>query len=341
MRAAMFNGLNRPITIDTLADPRPGPGDLLIQVRRCGVCGSDISMTGDGPMCLPLGRFGHEYAGEVAEVGRDVEGVKVGDRIAALPAAPCGACEGCRSNNPMLCERASYLVGGFGEYMVIPPVAARPLPKSLSFTDGALVEPMTCGLHALNLVRATKGDRVLVIGAGAMALSVVYWARMRGASKIAVLSRSAHRTDALMNMGADVILGFDPDDQAKISEHLGGPPNIVAEAVGKLGMLDLAFKHVAPRGAVISMGMCQQGEPVSPATWSRKEITLYFPRAYTIAEFEETARSFDAGKIRPDIMVSHSIALEDLPATMDAMRSGKMKSLKVHVDPTLKPATVG
>ena len=225
--------------------------------------------------------------------------------------------------------------------MVIPPVAAKPLPHSLSFTDGALVEPMTCGLHALNLARSTGGERVLVIGAGAMALSVVYWARMRGAAKIAVLSRSAHRTDVLMNMGADIVLSFDADDQAKITEHLGGPPDIVAEAVGKARMLDLAFKHVGPRGAVLSMGMCQHGEPIVPIAWSRKEVSLYFPRAYTVDEFEATARAFDAGKIRPDVMVSHTIALEELPAAMDAMRSGKMKTLKVHVDPTLAPDKVG
>jgi (R,R)-butanediol dehydrogenase/meso-butanediol dehydrogenase/diacetyl reductase len=314
---------------------------VLIKVRRCGICGSDISMTGGGPQALPLGRFGHEYAGEVVEVGRDVETVKVGDRIAALPAAPCGACEGCRSGNPLFCEKASYLVGGFGEYMIIPPVAVKPLPKSLSFTDGALVEPMTCGLHALNLARAAGGERVLVLGAGAMALSVVYWARLRGAAKIAVLSRSAHRQDVLMSMGADVVLSFDADDQAKIAEHLGGPPNIVAEAVGKQGMLELAFKHVATCGAVLSMGMCQHGEPIVPVAWSRKEVALYFPRAYTVHEFEQTARAFDAGKIRPDVMVSHTIALEDLPDTMEAMRSGKMKTLKVHVDPTLRPGASG
>ena len=107
MRAAMFNGPGRPITIETVADPEPGPGELLVKVARCGICGSDISMTSPAPMNLPLGRFGHEWAGEIVEVGRDVEGRKPGDRIASLPAARCGACAGCRSGNPLFCERSA------------------------------------------------------------------------------------------------------------------------------------------------------------------------------------------------------------------------------------------
>lgn len=333
MRAAMFNGPGRPITIETVADPQPGPGELLVRVARCGICGSDVSMSGDGPMNLPLGRFGHEWAGEIVEVGREVEGWKVGDRIAGLPAARCGECDGCRSRNPLFCERVGYLVGGFGEYMLIPEVAAVPLPHSLSWTDGALVEPMTCGVHALRFADMRPGDNILVLGAGAMALSVIFWARELGAGKIAVLSRSGHRTEAAMAMGADAVLGFDEEGQRKAAELLGGPPAIVAEGVGKVGMLELAAAQVRPRGAILSLGMCQHGDPVVPAFWSHKELRLLFPRAYTVDEFAETARAFDAGRIRPEIMVSDTIGLDALPGMMEALRGGRRKALKVHVDP--------
>jgi (R,R)-butanediol dehydrogenase/meso-butanediol dehydrogenase/diacetyl reductase len=333
MRAAMFNGPGCPITIENLADPRPGPGELLVKVARCGICGSDVSMSGEGPMNLPLGRFGHEWAGEIVEVGRGVAGWRVGDRIAGLPAARCGECDGCRSRNPLFCERVGYLVGGFAEYMLIPPVAAVALPQSLSWTDGALVEPMTCGIHALRFAAMQPGDPILILGAGAMALSAIFWAREMGAGRIAVLSRSPHRAEAAMAMGADAVLGFDEEGHRKVVETLGSAPAIVAECVGKLGMLELAIGHVAPRGAVLSLGMCQHGDPVVPAIWSHKEIRLLFPRAYTVDEFAETARAFDKGRIRPEIMVSDTIGLDALPDMMEALRGGGRKALKVHVDP--------
>jgi (R,R)-butanediol dehydrogenase/meso-butanediol dehydrogenase/diacetyl reductase len=167
-----------------------------------------------------------------------------------------------------------------------------------------------------------------------MSLSITYWARHLGAGKIVVLSRSPHRTGTVMAMGADAVLTFDETD--RIEAELGGPPDIVAEGVGKPGMLDLATKHVRPQGTVLSLGQCQHGEPLVPAYCTRKEIRLFFVRGYSVDEFVETARIFDADKVRPEIMVSHVIALEELPATMEAMRNGTAKTLKVHVDPTRK-----
>lgn len=336
MRAALFNGPGRPITIEDIADPRPGRDELLVKVCRCGICGSDVTMTGEAPLTLPLGRFGHEYAGEVVEVGDNVDTFRRGDRISALPVAPCGTCEGCRSRNPLFCTQSTFLVGGFGEYMVIPPAAARLLPNSLSFADGALIEPMACGLHALRLARMPVGARVLVIGAGSIALSVIYWARALGAGKIVALSRSDHRRDIVMSMGADAVLTFDAEDRERIAASLGGPPDIVAECVGKVGMLDLATQHVRRQGTVLSLGMCGYDDRVVPARCTGKEIQLLFPHAYTVDEIAETARAFDSGDVHPDLMVSDVISLEQLPGTLDALRSGERKSLKVHVDPALR-----
>lgn len=335
MRAALFNGPDRPITVEDIPDPELRPGEILVRVCRCGICGSDVAMTGDGPFHLPVGRFGHEWSGEVIEVGRAVEGIRPGARIAALPVPRCGRCEGCKTGNPLFCETNGYLVGGFGEYMVVPPQVAVPLPQALSFGDGALVEPMACGLHALDFAGLRPGDRVLVIGAGAMALSAIFWARRLGAGKIAVLSRSERRNEAALAMGADTVLGFDPDSRARVAETLGGAPDIVAECVGKPGMLGLAGEHVRPRGTIVSLGMCPHGDPVVPALMTNKEVRLLFPRGYTVAEFERTAHAFDKGDIEPEIMVSDVIALDALPATFDELHAGTRKGLKIHVDPRL------
>ncbi|HKQ83362.1 MAG TPA: alcohol dehydrogenase catalytic domain-containing protein [Steroidobacteraceae bacterium] len=332
MRAAFYDAEQHRVSIETIADPRPGPDELLVRVCRCGVCGSDVSMTSrNGTFNYASGRFGHEYAGEVIEVGRNVRTHKRGDRIAAIPSVGCGTCEICKRGNPLLCSAQSSAMFGFGELAVIPPKVAIHLPDSLSFADGAMVEPIACSLHAFRLAGLERGARVLVIGAGSMALGAIYWARALGAAKIAVLSRSSHRRDTAMAMGADAVLGFDADDQARIIEVLGGSPHIVAECVGKAGMLNLAADHVCPGGTVVSMGLCMQAEPIVPIRFGFREVRLLFPIGYTADEFAATARSFDAGRVSPENLLSDVISLDELPTRLDTMRTGG-SGAKVQVD---------
>jgi len=331
MRAAVFDAVRRCVAVEDVPDPQAGTDDVVLRVRRCGVCGSDVSWTGHEPFSYQAGQFGHEFSGEVVEVGRNVTTLKVGDRVAALPLGGCGVCEGCRNGNPVFCSNLRRLAG-FGEYVAMPPSCAIKLPQSVSFADGAMIEPMACGLHALRMARMQGGERVLVIGAGSVGMAAAYWARRLGAAKVVVLSRSAYRRDLFIDLGADEVLGFEPDDQARVVEALGGQPDIVAECVGKEGMINLALQHVRPQGVVLSMGMCMHSEPVLPFQCGIKEVSLLFPIAYTAAEFAETARDFDSGRLRLETVISKVIGLEELPAALDAMRAGE-KNLKVQVDP--------
>ena len=334
MRAAIFDADLQHVTIEAIAMPRPGPDSLLVKVYRCGICGSDVAMTSDVPFKFPTGQFGHEYSGEVLEVGANVRTHAPGDKIAVVPVAGCGNCESCRRGNWLLCAAPAGAMFGFGEYAVIPSKVAIPLPSSLSFVDGALVEPMACGLHAIRLAGLEPGARVLIIGAGAMALSAIFWARQLGAGRIAVLSRSAHRRDIAMSMGADAVFSFDPDDQARVHEFLRGRADVVAECVGKSGMLALAADQVRPSGTVLAMGMCMKPESILPARFNFGEIRLLFPMGYTTEEFTATVRAFDAGRVNPESMVSDVISLDDLPQRLQAMRAGNGGGLKVQVDLT-------
>ena len=333
MRVAVFNGPDKPITIERGADPEPGPEDVVMQICRCGLCGSDISMTSEGYATYPPGmRLGHEYAGEVVAIGHKVSGIKLGDRVASRPFHGCGQCDACMSGYPVFCAAVRSLMGGFAEFIAVPAAATVSLPQTVSLGDGALVEPMACGLHALRMARMQPGARILVLGAGSMALSVVYWARRLGAAKILVLSRSSHRDDVVIAMGADAVRRFDADDPTPLTEVLGGPPDIVAECIGKAGMINKAIDHVRPQGIVLSMGMCQQSESVLPVRCTLKDVRLFFPLGYSIAEFAETASAFDSGHVRPELMVSDVIPLDELPAAIQGVRSGA-KSLKIQVDP--------
>ena len=340
MRAATFLGPGQQLIIEQVDYPTAGPDDVIVKVHRCGICGSDVSMTDQVPFTFAPGPIGHEYAGEVVEVGRNVTNLRPGNRVYCLPATPCGSCAGCRSGNPIFCVAPKPTAdgrryGGFGEYVALPAGGAQLLPEGLSFGDGALVEPMACGVHALRMAAMAPGASLLVLGAGSMAMAMVWWARRLGAGRIVVASRSGHRRELARSLGADAFHSFGEDEPAALAAALGGMPDIVAECVGKHGMLGMAIEQVRPQGTVLSLGMCQHAEPLLPAACTFKEARLLFPLGYTVDEFVETARAFDADRIHPDLMVSDVIALEALPATLDALRSGQRQSLKIHVDPQL------
>jgi threonine dehydrogenase-like Zn-dependent dehydrogenase len=293
-------------------------------------------MTGDAPFTFPVGPIGHEFAGEIVEVGRNVASTMLGQNVACLLVTPCGKCEGCRTGNPIFCHapnRGPGNSGGFGEYAAVPADGAIALPGSLSLADGALVEPMACGLHALRMARMEGGERILVLGAGSMALSLIYWARRLGAGKIVVVSRSAHRSDLARLMGADDFFCTAEAEPALLNEALGGAADIVAECAGKTGMLGEALAHVRPQGTIISMGMCMHNEPLLAAACTFKEARLLFPLGYSYDEFVETARAFESDSIHAHRMVSDVIALEELPATLDQLRAGSGQRLKIQVDP--------
>jgi threonine dehydrogenase-like Zn-dependent dehydrogenase len=333
MRVAVFNGAEKPITIEERPEEKLGPGDVRLEIGRCGICGSDISMTSGSAFDYETGRaIGHEFAGEVIEVGKDVTGIRTGDRLAVIPSGPCGTCAMCLAGRALFCMNGNSLFGGFGERKVIPATAGFPIPPSLSMADGALVEPMACGVRALRMAGMQKGARILVIGAGNMALSVIYWGRLMGAGNIVVASRSDKRDGMVMSFGADATLRIDEEDPAAIEAALGGPADIVAECVGKPGMLQVAIDKAPIGGTVLSLGMCPRPEPVTAALNSFKEVSLHFPIGYSAADFTETIRQFDAGSIDPEDMVSDTIGLDELPAMIEEMR-GPHSHFKVMVDP--------
>ena len=335
MRVAFFPGAGQPIAIKQVPEPRPGVGDVLIKIARCGICGSDISMTSGGPFDYPLGcTLGHEYAGEVVEIGAGVDRLRVGDRVACLPAVACGECPACHEGRLFFCTRVRPLAAGFADFIAIPERSAIMLPRSLSLADGALVEPMACGRRALHLAGFTEGQRLLVLGAGAIALSMIFWARRMGAIEIRVASRSAHRREVVLAMGADSYHSSDIDGPEEWSRARASQPDVVAECVGKTAMLNEAIDLVRPSGTVISMGMCMLPEPLVAARCSFKEVRLVFPLAYSVNDFEMTARAFDADNVNPAFMVSETIALEALPDAFERLRAGT-KSLKIQVDPSL------
>lgn len=333
MKAAIYPGYGKGIVIEDLPDPTPGPNDLVIKVHRCGICGTDLSMTKGGPWDFGVNsQFGHEYAGEILEIGARVTGFRMGERIGVLPSPACGNCEACRSHgNHVLCQnKPGTAMVGFAEFARVPAGLAIKLPSTLSIIDGALIEPLAISLYGVKLARIEPGDRVLVLGGGTVALYAIYWARRLGAGRIIAVSRSDRRRDLALQMGANSFIACGQNEIGEVKEALGGAPQLVFECVGAEGMLSKAIRHVAQFGRIVSLGFCTAPDPIVPAMGSYKCASIQFAVGYSMREFIYIADQMDKGHADPKAIITRDIALAELPAVLEQLRIPNVET-KVHV----------
>lgn len=333
MKAAVYPGAGRPLVLEDLPDPEPGPEDVVVKVHRCGICGTDLHMTEGHQWQFAPGTVpGHEYAGEVVAVGAKVTGIRTGDLITALPSTGCGQCEACHRGNLALCHNAPGVMGGFAELMRIPAGVAVKLPATLSVADGALIEPLAVGLYATRMARIQPGDRVLVLGAGSVALCAIYWARRLGAGRIVAMSRSVRRRHMALDMGAQAYVQYGENEIGEVLEALGGQPDIVFECVGKPGFVMKGIQHVRDFGQVVSLGFCTASDQFVPAVAGFKGVSLQFPVGYSLKDFRYVADVMDAGHVDPKILISSVVTLDELPAAFEALRAPNDET-KVQIAP--------
>jgi threonine dehydrogenase-like Zn-dependent dehydrogenase len=333
MKAAIYPGQGKGIVIENLPDPAPGEQALVIKVHRCGICGTDLSMTKGGVWDYGVGKqFGHEYAGEIVAVGSKVSGFRTGERISVLPSTACGQCEACRTHgNNVLCQvKPGTAMVGFAEFARLPANLATRLPTTLSMSDGALIEPLAISLYGVKMARIQPGDRVLVLGGGTVALYAIYWARRLGAGRIVAMSRSDRRRDLALAMGANTFIAYGKDEVREVKEALGGSPQVVFEGVGAEGMLPKAVSHAAQFGRIVSLGFCTTPDPLIPALGSYKCVSIHFAVGYSMTEFMYIADQMDKGHADPKAIITREISLSELPSMMSALR-GPNNETKVHV----------
>jgi (R,R)-butanediol dehydrogenase/meso-butanediol dehydrogenase/diacetyl reductase len=333
MRAAVFHELKKPLTVETVKDPTPGDDQVVIEVCRCGICGSDLHLTEDAIFGVPGGTvLGHEYAGRVAAIGKGVDRVKVGDHVAMMPLHSCGRCVHCLRGEYAWCSIMRVDGGGYGEYSLGFQHQCVALPKTVSLNDGALVEPMAVGLHGVRLAQSQPGDRVLIVGAGPIGLATAYWARRLGAGRIAVTAGSNRRAALALAMGADVFL--DPVDASPeaAARALGGMPDAVYECVGVTGMISRCVDYVRPRGTVVVLGLCTRQDHFLPFTMVSKEARLQASAFYDRRDFEVCADALDKDADTQRAMVTDIVHLEDMPPVFEALRQ-RTTQCKVLVDP--------
>ena len=326
MRAAIVQGLHQPLTIETVADPTPAPGEVVVKVGRCGICGSDLHMTEDPAFGIQAGDvLGHEFAGEIVALGKDVTGLATGDLVSVIPLKSCGQCPACIAGEVAWCDTFGLQGGGYAEYAVTRPNQCIRLPQSASLADGAIIEPLAVALHGVNMAGLKAGDRVLILGAGPIGLAVAFWARRAGAAEVIIQDIATHQRDRALAMGAT---GFSVDRDDPICQNA----DIVFECVGLPGLIAQAVGQVRKRGTILLLGLCTRPDTFNSFAMLSKEVRLITSAFFTRGEYEAALDALDAGAAEPRLLVTDTIVLGDTPTVFEALRQ-RTHQCKVLINP--------
>ena len=330
MRAAVFKETGRPLAIEALDAPKPGPRDLILKVRACGICGSDLHMTEAGTMMpLPSGSvMGHEFAGEVVEVGSLLKGEwKEGARVSGFPYLCCGDASPCVNigYGAAACAKGQPIGlgqshGAYAEYVRIGSSSAYRLPDIVSFEEGALVEPLAVGLHAVDMGKVSRGDTVLIIGAGPVGLAVALWAKFSGARHVIVSERAPARIKMAATFGATDVIDPGQPLATQVDKIAGKGPDVIFECVGNPGLLNEAMMAAPRRARIVVAGVCQGMDTIMPLVGILKELNVQFVLGYTAAEFAFVIDMIAKDRIEAMAMVTDRIALDALPEAFEALR---------------------
>lgn len=326
MLAARFHAAHRPLALDDVPVPEPGPDEVRVRVRAAGVCGTELHFT-DGlyaPARVPM-TLGHEVAGTVDAVGDMVRGYAEGDRVAVYYYLFCGQCRWCLRGRQNLCLTPRGVLafaadGGFAEHVVVPAHCLVRLPEQLSFAQAA---PLCCAgttaVHALAEADVDVADVVAVVGAGGVGLAVVQEARRRGASVVAA-SRNPTRRAAALRAGAAAAVA--PQDlPAAVAEVSGGQgADVVVELAGVTSTLELAVGVLGRRGRLVLVGYSADALTVHPLSLVVAEQRIIASVGNTYAELVAVVHLAAAGQLLPP--VAGTLPLTEVNTALDQLRAG-------------------
>lgn len=330
MRAAVFKEVGKPLVIETIDDPKCRPTDLILKVKNCGICGSDLHMTESTSIQpLPGGSvMGHEFAGEVVEVGSAVKGKwKVGDRVAGFPFICCGDATPClnMTYGSGMCAKGMTIGlgqshGAYAEFVRVGSGGAHKLPDIVSLREGALIEPLAVGLHAVDMAKMERGATVLVIGAGPVGLSVMLWAKFLGARHVIVSERAETRKQMAAKFGATDAIDPASALTPQVEAIAGKGPDIIFECVGAPGLLNECMMMAPRNSKIVVAGVCQQMDMILPLMGVVKELAIQFVLGYRPADFDYVIDMIAKDRIDVAHMITDVIDMSALPAAFEALR---------------------
>lgn len=338
MKASRFLG-NKTFAVTDLPTPHAGPGELVLRNQVCGVCGTDVHIYHGEPGSADVNPpvvLGHEYSGEVVEVGKGVTGFAVGDHVTVDPNIYCGHCAYCQNGKKQLCPSMEAIGvtrdGGFAQYSRIPASQAFKLEPTVPWEAAAMAEPLACCLHGIDLAGIQVGDKVCVVGGGAIGLLMVQLAKLSGASQIVLSEPNEKRRQVGLQLGANAALDpTRPDAQEAFAQVLDGGANVVIECVGNVPAVKSAFQF-AGKGATVLLFSVPKVDAIFDLPLFdvyKKELTIKgsFVNPDTHAR---AVALINSGKVDFGPIITHRFTLDQLPEAIAMQMSDA--SIKVVVE---------
>ncbi|RBM20849.1 zinc-dependent alcohol dehydrogenase family protein [Streptomyces sp. PT12] len=327
MKAALIESVGQ-VTVTDVPDPAPGPREVVVKVAACGLCGTDLHIReGEFAPRLPVVP-GHEFAGEIAETGRDVTELAVGDRVAVDPSLYCHECRYCRGGHNNLCDRWAAIgvtvSGGAAEYALAPVANCVRLPDHVTLQDAALIEPLSCAIRGYDVMRSTLGARVLIYGSGTMGLMMLELAKRTGASGVDMLDLNPERLATARDLGCS--------SAAATADELDRPEgwDVVIDATGNAAAIQDGLGRVAKAGTFLQFGVADYATraTIEPFKIYNQEITITGSMA-VLHSYERAADLFAGGLLDPAVFISDRLPLDDYPRALDQFAAGVGRKIVV------------
>jgi L-iditol 2-dehydrogenase len=325
-------------------DPAVGDDDVLIRVKACGICGSDVhGCTGKTGRRLPPLIMGHEAAGIVEDVGKNVDGFEKGDRVCFDSTVYCNVCDACRRGLFNRCVKRQVLGvsvpafkrhGAFAEYVAVPWWIVSKIPDRLSFVQASLLEPASIGKHAASRAPISNDDTVLVIGAGTIGLFILQACKLRGAGKAIVVDINEFRLGVAKELGADVLINPLKSDlkEAVLKETQDRGVDVALEAVGYAKTFADAVLATKTGGHVVAVGNLEQKAEFDLQQLVAREHT--FTGSYASSgEFRQCIELVASGQINVEPLISDVLPLEEGPRAFDRLLKAEENLLKIVLEP--------
>lgn len=350
MQAVRWHGV-KDIRVENIEEPKALKGKVKIKVEWCGICGSDLHEYAAGPIFIPkdsphpLTRekapivMGHEFSGQVVEVGEGVTKFKPGDRVVVEPVFACGECTACRQGKYNLCEKMGFLGlagggGGFSEYVAADERMVHKIPDTLSFEQGALVEPSAVALYAVRQSQFKVGDRAVVFGAGPIGLLVIEALKASGASRIYAVELSAERRNKAEELGAVGLNPAETDVVSEIRRLTDGGADVVFEVTGVPVVLTQAIQSTKLGGQIMIVSIFEKEAPIHPNLVVMQERNIAGIIGYRDV-FPAVINLMNQGYFSAEKLVTKRIGLKDIVEQGFEALLKEKNQVKILVSPNL------